>query len=134
MKQKPTDVVICNALYLLFGDFYEDVWKSTVDKFDENNDINYQYSLYHYNKATKKEDLIRNLWGSRCQNVLSGLLLYLYKLDSYFNPKLNTFEQFFKKVYRYREILTKIGLGEEEVVFPFVNLINKEKKVLLIRC
>ena len=133
MKQKPTDAVICNALYLMFGDFYENVRESTVEKIDENNDINYGYGLHWYNKATQKEDLIRKLWDFRCQNLLSGVLIYLYKLDPYFSPKLNTIEQFFIKIYQHREILTEIGLGKRKVVFPFINLVNK-KKVLLIRC
>ena len=133
MKQKPTDTVICEALYLLFGDFYEDVRQSTVEKIDENNDINYGYGLRYHYKATQKEDLIRKLWDFRCQNLLTGLLIYLYKLDPYFSPKLNTIEQFFIKIYQHREILTEIGLGKRKVVFPFINLINK-KKVLLIRC
>ena len=133
MKQKPTDTVICNALYLLFGDFYKNVRESTVEKMDENNDINYGYALRYHYKATQKEDLIRNLWGFRCQNLLTGLLIYLYKLDTYFSLKLNTMEQFFIKVYQNREILSKIGSGQHQPVFPFVNLINK-KKILLIRC
>ena len=133
MKQKPTDAVICNVLYLMFGDFYENVRESTVEKIDENNDINYGYGLHWYYKATQKEDLIRKLWDFRCQNLLSGILIYLYKLDPYFSPKLNTIEQFFIKIYRHREILTEIGLGKRNVVFPFINLINK-KKLLLIRC
>ena len=133
MKQKPTDAVICNAVYLMFRDFYENVRESTVEKIDENNDINYGYGLHWYNKATQKEDLIRKLWDFRCQNLLSGVLIYLYKLDPYFSPKLNTIEQFFIKIYQHREILTEIGLGKRKVVFPVINLINK-KKVLLIRC
>ena len=133
MKQKPTGRVLCNALYLLFDDLYENMKESTVVKMNENDDIDYGYGLRHYYKATKKEDLIRDLWNFNCQNLLSGVLIYLYKTDPYFSPKLNTMEQFFIKVYRNREILTKIGLGEHKVVFPFENLINK-KKVLLIRC
>ena len=132
MKQKVTDTVVCNALYLLFGDLYENVSKSEFKK-DENNDIDYRYFLSKYSKANDKEDTIRKLWGSRCQNLLSGILIYLYKLDHYFSPKLNTMEQFFTKVYRHREILTKIGSARHKVVFPFVKLINK-KKALLIRC
>ena len=133
MKQKPTDTVLFTALYLLFGDLFKHVSKSKF-KEDENRDIEYCYFLREYNKATDKEDTIRKLWGSRCQNFLSGILLYLYKLDRYFSPKLNTREQFFIKVYGHREILSKIGSGKHKVVFPFVNLINKKKKSLLIRC
>ena len=134
MKQKPSDIIIFNAVYLLFGDFYENVEKTVLDKIDENQDIDYRYSFYHYTKATRKEDLIRKLWGSKCQNLITGVLIYLYKRDTYFSPKLNSFDDFFLKIYRHREILIKIGLGEHEPVFPFVNLINKEKKILLIRC
>ena len=132
MKQKPTDAVLYTAIYLLFGDLYNYVIKSKF-KEDENRDIEYRYFLSKFNKATDKEDTIRKLWGCKCQNLLSGILLYLYKLDRYFSPKLNTLEQFFIKVYRHRKILSKIGSGKHEVVFPFVNLINK-KKPLLIRC
>ena len=132
MKQKVTETVVCNAIYLLFGDLYENVRKSKFEE-DENNAIDYRYFLREYNKATDKEDTIRKLWGSRCQTLLSGILIYLYKLDRYFSPKLNSLEQFFIKVYRHREILTKIGSGKHKVVFPFVKLINK-KKPLLIRC
>ena len=102
-------------------------------KEDENNNIDYRYFFTQYNKATDKEDTIRKLWGSRCQKLLSGILLYLYKLDRYFSPKLNTIEEFFIKVYRHRQILIKTGSGKHKVVFPFVKLIDK-KKPLLIRC
>ena len=78
MEQKPIDAITCNALYLLFDAFYENITESKVEKIDENNDINYGYGLRQYYKATEKENLIRNLWGSRCQNLLSGLLIYLY--------------------------------------------------------
>ena len=133
MKQKEvTGTVLCNALYLLFNDVYENVFKSTF-KEDENNNIDYRYFLSMFAKATEKEDTIRKLWGTRCQKLLSGILIYLYKLDRYFSPELNTAKQFFIKVYRHREILAKIGSSEHKVVFPFVKLINK-KKPLLIRC
>ena len=135
MKQKPTDAVACNALYLLFGDFYECIKKSKFeDKIDENDVTNYGYCLKQYYKATSKEDLIRKLRGSKCQKLLSDVLLYSYKEDPYFNPKLNTLKQFFIKIYRNRKMLAKIGSGEHELVFPFVKLFKYKKKVLLIRC
>ena len=133
MKQKVTGTIVCNALYLLFGDLYENMSESKEWKVDENNNVDYCYSLRMRYKATDKEDTIRKLWGSKCQNLLSGILIYLYKLDRYFSPKLNTCEQFFIKVYRHREMLTEIGSGKHKVVFPFVKLINKNKP-LLIRC
>ena len=132
MTEKVSDSVIFAAIYLLFGDLYENVSKSKF-KEDENNNIDYYYFLIKYNEAIDKQDTITKLWGSRCHNLLSGILIYLFKLDRYFNPKLNTMEEFFIKVYRHREILSKIGSGKHKVVFPFVKLINK-KKPLLIRC
>ena len=132
MNQKPTDNVLFTAIYLLFGDLYEHVKKSKF-KEDENKKIQYSYFSLEYNEAIDKEDTIRTLWAHRCQNFLSGILLYLYKLDRYFSPELNTREQFYMKVYRHREILSKIGSGKHKVIFPFVNLIDKKKPVL-IRC
>ena len=131
-RLKKTNRVTCYALYLLFNDIYESVTKSKF-KEDENRNIDYRYFLSMFARATEKEDIIRKLWSGRCQKLLSGILIYLYKLDRYFSPELNTVEQFFIKVYKHREILAKIGSGEHKVVFPFEKLINK-KKLLLIRC
>ena len=132
MNQKPTDAVLFTAIYLLFQDLFEHVTNSKF-KEDENKNIEYRYFLREYNKAIDTEQTIRDLWGHRCQNLLSGILLYLYKRDCYFSPKLNTREQLYIKIYRNREILKKIGSGKQKVIFPFVKAINK-KKPLLIRC
>ena len=129
-----TDTVICNALYLLFLDFWECLIESKKEwKTDENDNVNYRYAFRMRYKACAKEDLIRKFWGSKCQYLLSGIFIYLYKLDQYFNPKLNGYKEFFIKLYIHREILTKIGSGNHKVIFPFKKLIN-EKKPLLIRC
>ena len=56
------------------------------------------------------------------------------KLDPYFSPKFNEYKDFFIKIYRHREILTKIGSGNHKVVFPFKNFIKQKKKLVLIRC
>ena len=134
MKQKyVNDTIICNALYLLFADLHEYMTKSKDQMTDENDNIDFWYSLRMTNKAGDKEDTIRKIWGSRCQFLLTGILIYLYKLDPYFSPKLNDYKQFFIKIYRHREILTKIGSNNHKVIFPFQKLIEK-KKVLLIRC
>ena len=131
-KLRKTNRVICVSLYLLFNDVYKCVTESKF-KEDENRNIDYHYFLSMFAKATEKEDAIRKLWGGRCQKLLSGILIYLYKLDQYFSPQLNTPEQFFIKVYKHREILRKIGCSEHKVVFPFKKLFD-EKKSLLIRC
>ena len=127
-----TDTVICNALYLLFVDFWENLIESKKEwKTDKNDNVDYRYSFLMRYKACDKEDDIRKFWGSRCQYLLSGIFIYLYKLDQYFNPKSNGYEQFFIKLYRHREIL-EIGSGNHKVFFPFEKLIKK-KKLLLIR-
>ena len=130
-KLKKINRIYCIALYLLFNDVYELVTESKF-KEDENRNIDYHYFLSMFAKATEKEDLIRKLWGGRCHKLLSGILIYLYKLDQYFNPQLHTYEQFFNKVYKHREILSKIGSGERKLVFPFEKIFSK-KKPLLIR-
>ena len=131
-KLKKTNRVNSISLYLLFNDVYESVTKSKF-KEDENRNIDYHYFLTMFTKATEKEDSIRKLWGGRCHKLLSGILIYLYKLDQYFNPQLNTYEQFFIKVHKHRKLLSKIGSGEHELVFPFKKIFDK-KKPLLIRC
>ena len=134
MKKKLTDSVKRHALYLLFGDFYQYISESSFEKKDENDIIHYGYHLMSYYKATEIEQTIRNIWGEEHQNLITGVLIYSYRFDSYFNPKLNTLDEFFFKVFHNRKILSKIGSGEQKKVFPFVNLISKRKKILLIRC
>ena len=131
-KLKKTNRLICISLYLLFNDVYNCVKKSKF-KEDENQNIDYHYFLTMFGNATDKEDMIRKLWGGRCQKLLSGILIYLYKLDQYFNPQLNTYKEFFIKVYKNREILRKIGCGEHKIIFPFIKIFG-EKKPLIIRC
>ena len=130
-RLKKTNRITCVALYLLFNDIYDCVKKSKF-KEDENRNIDYGYFLSSFAKATDKEDLIRKLWGGRCHKLLSGILIYLYKLDEYFNPQLNDYKQFFMKVYKHREILSTIGSGERKLIFPFKKIFIK-KKPLLIR-
>ena len=135
MKQKVSETVVCNALYLLFGEYYERMRLSEEQQSDENNTILYRYSLQMKYKAYAMEELIRDLWGTRCQYLLSGVLIYLLKLDPYFSPKFNDFKLFFTKIYRHREILSKIGRGNHKVIFPFKKYIKQlPKKILLIRC
>ena len=133
MKQKVSETVVSNALYLLFVEYHERMKLSKEWPVDENDNVDFRYSLQMKYEATGMEDLIRELWGTKCQYLLSGVLIYLIKLDTYFSPKLNDYKEFFNKIYRHREILTKIGSGHHKVIFPFRNFIE-QKKVVLIRC
>ena len=134
MKQKVSKTVVSNALYLLFGDYYERTRLSKERSVDENNNVDFHYSLQMQYKAILVEDLIRDLWGTKCQYLLSGVLIYLMKLDPYFSPKFNEHERFFIKIYKYRKILAKIGRGNPKVIFPFEKFIKQNKKLVLIRC
>ena len=136
MKQKLNESVKQNVSYLLFADFYDYISESSFEKEDENKVIHYGYHLMRYYKATEIEQLIRNVWGDEYQNLLTGVIVYAYKFDSYFNPKFNSIKEFFLKIYYNRKILIKIGSGEENKVFPFVKLLSKKnkRKILLIRC
>ena len=127
MKQKVSETVVSNALYLLFAEYYERTRLSKEWPVDENNNVDFRYSLQMKYKATLMEELIRDLWGTRCQYLLSGVLIYLMKLDPYFAPKFNEYERFFIKIYKHREILTKIGSGNHKVIFPFKNFIKQNK-------
>ena len=134
MKQKVTDTVLLNAVYLLLTDYYEKIRLSKDEwKVDENDNVDYRSSFRMRYQATNMEDFIRELWGTKCQYLLSGIMIYLFKLDPYFSPKLNDYKRFFTKIYRHRKILIKIGSGNHKVVFPFRNFIEK-KKIVLIRC
>ena len=133
MKQKVSETVVCNALYLLFTDYYEKIKESKEWPVDENEVVHYRYSFRMKYKATAMEDFIRELWGKKSQYLLSGVLIYLIKLDPYFSPKLNDYKRFFTKIYKHREILIKIGSGNHKVIFPFQKFIGKKKPVL-IRC
>ena len=127
MKQKVSETVVCNALYLLFGKYYERIRLSEERPVDENDNIDFRYSLQMKYKAIDMEELIRDLWGTKCQYLLSGVLIYLMKLDPYFSPKFNEYELFFTKIYRHREILSKIGSGNHKVIFPFEKYIKQSK-------
>ena len=66
--------------------------------------------------------------------MLSGLFVYLHSVDDYFNPKLNTKDLFFRKIFTFNaDILEKIGKKIEKLVFPFVNFDNYKKKIVLLR-
>ena len=134
MKQKVNETVVFNALYLLFGDYCEKTRLSKKHLLDENNSVDFQHSLQVQYKTILLEDLIRDFWGTRCQYLLSGVLIYLTKLDSYFDPKFNDYKHFFVKIYKNRKILTEIGKGHCKVIFPFEKFIKKNKKLVLIRC
>ena len=68
------------------------------------------------------------------KDLLAGLFVYLYAMDDYFNPRLNTKNEFFSKIFtRDSDLLKKIGKKIVKPIFPFVSFENYKKKILLIR-
>ena len=134
MKRKVNETIVLNVLYLLFEDYCEKTRLSKKHLVDENNRTDFQHSLQVQYKTILLEDLIRDFWGTRCQYLLSGVLIYLTKLDWYFDPKFNDYKHFFVKIYKNRKILTEIGKGHHKAIFPFKKFIKQHKKLVLIRC
>ena len=134
MKHKISETVLFHVLYLLFGDYCEKIKLNKKHLVDENNCKDFQHSLQLQYKTIMLEELIRDFWGARCQYLLSGVFIYLIKLDSYFDPNLNDYEHFFVKIYKNRKILTKIGKGHLKAIFPFKKFIKQDKELVLIRC
>ena len=134
MKRRINETLVSNVLYLLFGDYCEKIRSSKKQLVDENNNTDLEQSLQLQYKTMLLEELIRDFWGVRCQYLLSGVFLYLMKLDSYFDPKFNDYEHFFVKIYKNHKILTEIGKGHLKVIFPFKKFIKQDKKLVLIRC
>ena len=126
--------LISNVLYRLFIDLVNELEK--VDNFikeDENKKDHIEDAAGYIYNASLIEQKIKKMWGNN-QDLLAGLLCYLHYTDDYFNPKLNTIDLFFRKIFSFnRDILEKIGKGTNKPVFPFVSYENHKKNILLIR-
>ena len=121
--------LISNVLYGLFTDLVIEL--EITDKFikQDQNKRNYIIDaadhIYNANIIEKK---IKKMWGQN-QDLLSGLLVYLHSIDDYFNPKLNTQDLLFRKVFTFnKDALEKIGKKILKPIFPFVSYENHKKK------
>ena len=66
------------------------------------------------------------------KDLLAGLFVYLYALDDYLNPRLNTKDEFFSKIFtRDKDLLKKIGKKTVKPFFTFVNFENYKKKNII---
>ena len=100
---------------------------------DHINEHNIENGIDRLYNAGLIEEKIKKIWGQK-QDLLSGLLIYLHNNDEYFNPKLNTEDLFFRKIFTFNsDLLEKIGKGIIKPAFPFVNIDNHKKKIILIR-
>ena len=80
-----------------------------------------------------RKDKIEAIWSLN-KDLLAGLFGYLDTLDSYFNPRMNTSLEFFSKIFIYNKtLLTEIGNKTTKPYFPFSNMKNYKKKIMLLR-
>ena len=126
--------LISNVLFRLFIDLVSELEKTdNFIKNDENEQNHIKDGASHLYDASRIEEKIRKMWGQN-QDLLSGLFVYLHSGDNYFNPKFNTKDLFFRKIFTFNvDILEKIGKGIIKPAFPFVNYDNHKKRILLIR-
>ena len=126
--------LIANVLFRLFIDLVDEIEKTdNFMKDDENKKYHVREGAQHLLNSSLIEEKIKKMWGLK-QDLLSGLLIYIHSLDDYFNPKLNTKDLFFRKIFTYNaDILEKIGKKIIKPVLPFVSFDNYKKEILLIR-
>ena len=121
--------LISDVLFRLFIDLVNKLERTRY--FIKNNE-NEQYYIkdaaIHLYDAASIEEKIKKMWGQK-QDLLSGLFVYLHSGDDYFNPKFNTKDLFFRKIFTFNlDLLEKIGKGIIKTAFPFVNYDNHKKK------
>ena len=102
--------LIANVLFGLFIDLVNEIERTdNFMKDDENKKYHIRDGANHLLNASLIEEKIKKMWGQK-QDLLSGLLIYIHNLDDYFNPKLNTKDLFFRKIFTFNvDILEKIG-------------------------
>ena len=126
--------LISRVLFNLFIDLVNEL--ENADNFlkdDENGKLQVRDAANHIVNSAEIGEKIKKMWGLN-QDLLSGLLIYVNVRDEYFNPKLNTPDLFFSKIFTFnRDLLEKIGKKIIKPTFPFVNYENHKKKILLIR-
>ena len=132
-KEMPPGIVT-NVVYSFFIQYVEEIELSNKYlRRDENNKSHISEAadcLWNADKIKKK---IEMMIGLR-KDLLAGLFIYLDVLDTYFNPKLNTKEEFFNKIFTYNfDLLEKIGKKVVKPYFPFTSVDNYKKKIVLIR-
>ena len=120
---------ISRVLFDLFIDLFNKI--KETDEFIKFNKI--KDATGHLYDASVIEQKIRKMWGQN-QDLLSGLFVYIHSKDEYFNPNLNAEDLFFRKIFTFnRDLLEKIGKGTVKPAFPFANIDNYKKKIILIR-
>ena len=132
-KEMP-DGIVTNCVYSLFIEYVDEIELSkNYFRRDENRNRHIGEAAECLWKANKIREKIEKIMGLR-KHLLEGLFVYLDTLDVYFNPKLNSKEEFFSKIFTYNfDLLEKIGKKVVKPYFPFTNVDNYKKKIVLIR-
>ena len=132
-KEMPPGI-IANAIYSLFIQYVDEIELSkSYLRRDENTNTHIAEAAECLWNANKIKEKIEMMIGLR-KDLLAGLFIYLDVLDTYFNPKLNTKEEFFSKIFTYNfDLLEKIGKKVVKPYFPFTSVDNYKKKIVLIR-
>ena len=123
--------LIRDVLWSFFKEYVENIELS--EKRDENNECDNLESINYLLNAEKIKEKIEKIWGLN-HDLLTGVFIYLDSKDSYFNPRLNTQELFFDKIFIFnKNKLEKIGKKNLKPIFPFVSFKNYDKKIVLLR-
>ena len=132
-KEMPPGI-IANALYSFFIEYVNEIELSKkYVRGDENKNSYIAEAAECLLNADKIKKKIEMMIGLR-KDLLAGLFVYLDVLDDYFNPKLNSKDEFFSKIFTYNfDLLEKIGKKVVKPNFPFVSFDNYKKKIVLIR-
>ena len=119
-----------NVIWNFFKEYSLNIELS--EKKDENNHLDTLESVDYLLDAEEVKSKLKIIWGLN-DNILTGVLIYLDARDSYFNPKLNSQDSFFDKIYFNKEKLENIGKKNVKPKFPFDSIDNYDKKILLLR-
>ena len=132
-KEMPPGIVT-NAVYSFFIEYVNEIELSKkYVRHDENKNSHIAEAAECLFKAEEIKKKIEMIIGLR-KDLLAGLFIYLDVLDDYFNPKLNSKDEFFSKIFTYNfDLLEKIGKKVVKPNFPFVSFDNYKKKIVLIR-
>ena len=123
--------LIRDVLWSFFQEYVENIELS--EKRDENNELDTMESIEYLLNAEKIKEKIEKIWGLN-HDLLTGVFIYLDSKDSYFNPRLNTQELFFDKIFIFnKNKLEKIGKRNVKPKYPFVSFKNYDKKIVLLR-
>ena len=129
--------LVCDILFSFFLEYIDEIEQSRFlmkQKQDENKkDLVVEAAGCLWSSEHIRKDKIEAIWSLN-KDLLAGLFVYLDTLDSYFDPRMNSSLEFFRKIFIYNKtLLTEIGNKTTKPYFPFSNMKNYKKKIILLR-